>query len=109
MKEYKNVIDILLDEDNCDSIILTDEDGVSIEFEQVAVIPRKEDDSLYCILKPITKMDDVADDEALVFKVNESDEMEPTLTSVSDKQIAKEIFDEYYQLVDEELKKKENE
>ena len=39
---------------------------------QIAVIPR--DEELYCILKPMTKIKGIKDDEAFVFKVDESGE-----------------------------------
>ena len=50
-----DLLDILLDQDNKDPIILMDESGKQLTFEQVAVIPyevRKEK-RLYCVLKPV--------------------------------------------------------
>ena len=47
--EYQNTIDALFDEDNNDVIILFNERGEEIPFEQVAVIPLGK---TYAILKP---------------------------------------------------------
>lgn len=94
-----NIIDILLDEVNKDPIVLVDEAGKKLTFEQIAVIPYN--DVLYCVLKPIEHIDNVADDEAIVFYVDESGE-EPVLRVETNEQIAINVFDEYYNLLDEQ-------
>lgn len=48
-----DLLDVLLDQDNKEPIVLMDENGKQMTFEQVAVIPyevRKEK-RLYCVLK----------------------------------------------------------
>lgn len=91
-------IDKILDENNEDPIILYDEENREIEFDQVAVIPLYE--KIYVILKPITEIEGVADDEALVFVIEEIED-EDTLVLVDDEQIIDLVFDEYYKLLDE--------
>ena len=60
-------IEKLFDENNTDSIVLFDENGESVEFEQIAVVPYK--GNVYAILKPVREMEGIAEDEALVFSV----------------------------------------
>ena len=91
-------IDKILDENNEDPITLYDEENREIEFDQVAVIPLNE--KIYVILKPITEIEGVADDEALVFVIEEIED-EDTLVLVDDERIIDLVFDEYYKLLDE--------
>lgn len=98
-QERQNIIDVLLDEENKDNIVLTDENGKNIAFEQIAVIPYN--DKIYCVLKPIDKMEGVADDEAIVFFVHEEENKEPVLMVETDEKTAIAVFDEYYNLLDE--------
>lgn len=55
---------------------------------------------LYCILKPITPMEGVADDEALVFYVEESPKGPPYLKIETDEHAAMDVFEEYYDLLE---------
>lgn len=95
-----NIIDVLMDEDNKDPIVLMDGTGKRLSFEQIAVIPYNE--KLYCVLKPIDKIENVNDDEAIVFYVDEQEGREPVLMVETDEKIAMDVFDEYYNLLDAE-------
>ncbi|MDE6210734.1 MAG: hypothetical protein K2G42_02025 [Clostridia bacterium] len=95
-----SLIEKLLDQDNLDSITLKDEEGNAYEFEQVAVIPN--DGRLFCILHPITKIEGIADDEAVVFECTDDDK----LSVVEDKDLALKIFDKYYELIEENIKRR---
>ena len=99
--ENIDILDILLDEDNEDPITLYDENDKAVRFDQVAIIPM--DNKLYAILKPIDEVEGVADDEAIVFYVNEEGE-EPILEVETDEPTAILVFDEYYKLLDKEGK-----
>ncbi len=101
--EQQNVIDVLLDENNKDPLVLVDGKGKQLSFEQIAVIPFKE--KLYCVLKPIDKIENVNDDEAIVFYVHEEAGKEPVLMVETDEKTAMDVFEEYYNLLDEEEKK----
>ena len=94
----EDILDILLDEENDDNIILEDEEGNTVEFEQLAVIPI--DEKLYCILKPITPLDDMSEDEALVFYIDETVEPSVPVVETNEKVINK-VFDEFYKLIEE--------
>ena len=101
-KSRRNILDIILDEDNKDAIVLEDDKGKKLSFEQIAVIPYN--DKVYCVLKPIDKIDNVQDDEAIVFFVHEEDGKEPVLMVETDEATAIAVFDEYYNLLDEQDK-----
>jgi len=97
-KEEVDVIDRLLDENDEDPVTLYDEENNETKFEQVAIIPL--DEKIYCILKPITKIEGVADDEALVFVIEEIDD-EDCLVMVDDDKIINKVFEKYYKLLEE--------
>ena len=95
-----DLLDILLDENNREPIVLIDDTGRRVSFEQVAIIPYNE--QLYCVLKPIDKIENVADDEAIVFFVDEDEEGHTILRAETNEETAINVFDEYYTLVEEE-------
>ena len=97
-KENKELsfIDMLMDENNKDNIVLLDSDGKEVEFSQVAVIPLK--NKIYAILKPVSKMEGVAEDEALVFLIDVIDDNE-CLVMVEDDKVIDAVFDGYYDLL----------
>lgn len=93
-----DILDILLDEENKDPIILMSEKGQKLTFEQVAIVPYN--DKIYAVLKPVDKIDNIADDEAIVFYVDET--VTPSVLRVEeDEKIAIKIFEEYYNLVEQ--------
>lgn len=104
-EEIKNPIDCLFDEDNNDPIVLFNEKGEKVEFEQIAIIPVEE--RIFAILKPTDKMEGIGEDEALVFEVvePENEDEEEYLNLVSDIEIIDKVFDVYNKLMDEEEKK----
>ena len=97
MNQEISVVDMLLDPDNESPITCYNEEGNAVEFDQIAVIPYK--DKLYAILKPITKIEGVGADEALVFYV---DVEEDTLQIVYDFDLCDRVFDVYYDLLKQE-------
>lgn len=98
IEENLNILDILLDEDNDSPVVLYDENDKEIRFDQVAIIPLEE--KLFAILKPIDEMEGVADDEAIVFRVQEEEEGDAELVVETDEALAMRVFDEYYKLLD---------
>lgn len=99
----KNLLDILLDTTNTDPIPLVNNEGRVVNFEQVAVIPYRQD--IYCVLKPLDKVDGIEEDEAVVFRVDYAEDGEPALVAESDEETAIEIFNQYYDLIEEEERK----
>ncbi|MBQ3047557.1 MAG: DUF1292 domain-containing protein [Clostridia bacterium] len=104
-EEIKNPIDSLFDEDDTSPIVLFNEKGEKVSFEQIAIIPLEE--RVFAILKPIEKTEGVGDDEALVFEVvePEDEEDEEYLNLVSDFDIIDKVFEVYNKLMDEEEEK----
>lgn len=98
-----DILDILLDKDNRQPISLTDGNGKNIIFEQVAVIPLR--GNLYCVLKPITQIEGISDDEAVVFRADEKCG-EIVLVVEEDELVAIDVFEKYYDLLEEQMKKK---
>ena len=62
-------VDRLFDESNDDKIYVKDTDGREIEFEQVAVVDFEE--NYYAVLKPTSALEGVAEDEFLIFLIDE--------------------------------------
>ena len=55
-------------------------------------------EKVYAILKPVTKIVGVNDDEALVFVIEEIDD-EDCLVIVDDEKVVDDVFKEYYELL----------
>lgn len=106
-EQEQDLLDIILDEDNKDPIVLLSEKGEQITFEQVAVIPREVDGepALFVVLKPLDKVEGIADDEAVVFRVNADEDGNIDLRVVEDQALAIAVFNRYYDLLEEELDK----
>ena len=101
-----DILDVLLDQDNREPIVLMDENGKQLTFEQVAVIPyevRKEN-RLYAVLKPLDKIEGIGEDEAIVFYVDEDDEGNSIIKVEEDEEVAIAVFDKYYDLLEEAQK-----
>ena len=92
-----NVIDMLYDEENNDAIVLLNEKGEEIAFEQIALIPLKE--KTYCILKPIQPIEGMGEDEGLVFSIETNEKGEEYLALVIDEKIIDDVFVVYDDLV----------
>lgn len=69
MEKQKNIMDQILDENNNDNIILYNENGEEVEFEQIAIIPLN--DNVYLILKPVVLFEGMQENEGLVFLIEE--------------------------------------
>ena len=96
--ENVSIFDMIFDEENNDNLVLYDEKNKPEEFEQVAYIPLEEKD--YVILKPVKPFKGMADDEALVFEMVETDD-EEQLLPVDDDKVIDAVFAEYDKLFDE--------
>ena len=100
MSEYQNPIDALFDEENNDAIVLFNERGEEIAFEQIALIPLNE--RVYAILRPVIPIEGLGENEALVFSIEENEETnEECLVLVVDEEIIDKVFDVYDKLVED--------
>lgn len=98
-EEFLSPIDMLLDENNTENIKLYNEENQEVEFEQIALVPIE--NKTYAILKPVAPMEGIAEDEALVFVIDEIDD-EDCLVIVEDDNIVDKVFEEYYKMLKEE-------
>lgn len=94
--EFLSAIDMILDDDNNDNVVLFDADNKPVEFEQIALIPIQ--NHVYALLKPVLKMEGIADDEALVFSIEEIDD-EECLVIVEEDEVIDKVFEEYYEML----------
>ena len=94
-----NILDQLFDPENTDIITLYGSNGDRIDFEQIALVPQGE--AVYVILKPVTPMEGVDEDEGLVFAIEDM-ENDPHLALVTDIEIIDAVFDVYDRLCEEE-------
>lgn len=95
-----DILDVILDENNCDDITMVNDVGKIINLKQVAVIPYN--DKIYCILKPTDHINGVAEDEAIVFYVDE-DIATRILRVETDEVTAMNVFLQYYDLIEENI------
>lgn len=102
-----DLLDILLDKDNKEPITLMDEKGKQISFEQIAMIVHevKKEKKLYAILKPIDKIEGLGENDAIVFLVDQDKDGNTVLKIEEDEDVAIDVFDEYYDLLEEEMSK----
>lgn len=107
MKEEKkeavkeeNAIDALFDANNNENITLYNEKDEPVDFEQIAIIPLN--DRVYAILRPVEKVEGIAEDEAFVFEVVEDEENGDSLRLIEDDSVIDAVFEDYNKLLDEQ-------
>lgn len=93
----EKVIKALLNEKCDDNIILVFGD-IEIEFEQMALILVR--NNSYAILRPITIMDGIDNDEGLVFLI---DEIENKVILIEDEDVIDDVYDVYIDLLGNNL------
>lgn len=96
----RDPIDMLLDENNSEPIVLYNEKDEPVAFEQIALIVLQGDP--YAILKPVDEYQGVAEDEALVFLLDEDENGDRMLVVVEDDGVVDAVFEEYYALLRKE-------
>ena len=92
----KDVIEILLDENDNRNVFLFDENGNKMEFEQLAMIPLK--DELYFLLLPVSKIKGVSEEEVVIVKYVEINGNDDVMI-VTDDNIGNQIINKYYELL----------
>ena len=85
----KTAVEIILDENNEENVTLSyGENEEEVEFEQVAVVEL--DDDVFAILHPLDAIDDIEEEEVLVFKINKENK---TIELLEDPDIIDEVID----------------
>lgn len=90
----------LYDEEDDDIITLTSADGEEIDFVEIAGIAHE--GNFYVILQPVELLDNMDDDEALVFKVSRNSDGSDKFEIVLEEEIIDAVFEKYNELLDEE-------
>ena len=80
-------------------IVLKNEDGEESKFIDIAGIALSH--GYYAILQPVNRPKGMAEDEALVFRVDPLGDEDEAYTVVVDDAIVDEVFAEYGRLIDE--------
>lgn len=91
-------IKALLDEKNCEDIVLYDEKDQPVVFQQIALVPLKKKN--YAILRPRLAPEWLQEDQAIVFEI-----LKTRLKVVKDDDVIDLVFVEYNKLMDEAEKK----
>ena len=90
----KKVIKSLLSENNNQNIFLEFND-VAIEFEQIALIYVR--NNTYTILRPVTVLDGIDNDEGLVFLIDEDNSK---IIFIEDEEVIDDVYDIYFDLLE---------
>lgn len=98
-EKVNDPIDMLFSEENCDDLVLYDEEGKESKFMQIALISL--DEESYALLKPLFIVNGLSEDAALVFAI---DKEERKLRLTLDEEIVDKVFNEYYQIFNETTK-----
>lgn len=100
-------IERILDPRNNEQIVLYAADSSEIRFDQVALVPIGEGDKskLYSILKPLTKIDGIKANEAIVFAIIVDQKTDQFyLAPEEDQAVVDEVFKKYMALFEEAQK-----
>ncbi len=91
-----NAVDQIFDPENTDNIVIYDENGDPVAFEQIAVIPL--DGTVYVILHPVDPWPGCDPDMALVFFIEEKED-DDILVLSEDREVIDKVFAEYYEML----------
>lgn len=80
-------------------VVLKNEKGKDEKFLDIAGIALG--DKFYAILQPVKRPKGMAEDEALVFRVDRLGDEDDAYTLVIDDEIVDKVFEEYARLIDE--------
>ena len=93
-------IDALFDPNNDELIVLFNEKGEEMPFEQVALIPLEK--KVYAILKPARPIEGVGENEGIVFAIELNSRGEEYLALVTDDKTIDAVFEVYDSLCEEQ-------
>ena len=93
-----SAVDQIFDPENTDNIVIYDENGEPVEFEQIAVIPL--DGTVYVILHPVVTLPGCDPDMALVFFIEEKED-DDILVLSEDREVIDKVFAEYYEMINQ--------
>lgn len=91
-KAFEKIIEKLMKE----PAVLYDEDNNKHVFKTVGVINLEEDNNIYFLVEPVEPNDNFGEDEVLVLKFVDDENM----VTVMDEEIIKKVIDEYNKIVE---------
>lgn len=86
-------------EEGDDIVTLLSANGEEIDFVEIAGIAHE--GKFYAILQPVELLEDMADDEALVFEVGTKEDGSSVFEIVLDEEIIDIVFEKYNELLDQ--------
>lgn len=89
-----------MEEMECDIITLVDKDGKDVDFYHVATIDY--DDKWFVFLQPVEPMDDIADDEVIIYELGTDENGDDKFIPIESEEYMNEVFNEYLRLVEED-------
>lgn len=101
---FFDTVEQLLDEDDYDTVVLKNSNGVEEEFEQISLVALAEE-QFYAILLPVSEIGK-EEEIPLVFFINEENE---SFDLVTDRTILKRVFYNYYDAADKILEEFDDE
>lgn len=92
--EKDNVTELEEEIDADDGVVqLINEDGDALDFFFVASLPYK--DNWYAFFQPAEEMEDIDEDEIVVFRIVEDESGNDTFEPIEDEQLLDEVYEEY--------------
>ena len=80
--------------ENGDIVSLVNDDGETVNFYHVATIDYK--NKWYVFLQPAEEMEDIEEDEVVIFGLEADENGEDVLTPVDDEKLLDEVYEEYF-------------
>lgn len=90
-------------EDGSDIIELTDEDGVTSEFQYLVTLEHEGES--YVVLMALDQEEDAKDDdegEVVILKIEKDDNGEDIYESCDDEEVSEQVFNKFVKMLDEE-------
>ena len=102
-RHNEDLRDIIFNPNNKEQILLRDEYGREIRFEQLALIFFEKNGEIepFVLLKPIDKIEGIEDNTAIVFIMDTDANGNSILRTEEDEDVALAVFDEYNELAKE--------
>lgn len=88
--------DMELDQENI--VELVDEDGNALRFEHLMTLEHK--GGVYICLAPAEPMDDVAEDELVIMKIEQDEDGNDVYSTVESEQELNEVFEKYLEIAE---------
>lgn len=85
-------------EEQEDIITLTSDDGEQLDFYHEATIEYEDD--WYVFLNPVKEMEEIGEDEVVIFKLVKSEEGEDSLEPIEDEDLLDKVYEKYVAMID---------